>query len=101
LPWSCGRLVRVICLGLLSRRHRDRRVHLLPAPPHAPLRRFLLSLAFVYPFFNIIPSSATVPALFMVGVYSLPAVRHIEWEDFPTAFACFLGERAGAWMECE
>ena len=32
---------------------------------------FLLSLLFVYPFVAIIPDSATVPALFMVGVYSI------------------------------
>ena len=52
---------------------------------------FLLSLLFVWPFVQVIPDSATVPALLMVGVYSLKAVLSIDWEDFPTAFACFIG----------
>lgn len=51
---------------------------------------FLLSLLFVWPFVAIIPNSATVPALFMIGVYSIQSVKHINFDDFPTAFASFM-----------
>jgi len=50
---------------------------------------FLLSLLFVGPFVEIIPSSATTCALVMVGVYSLDGVRDINFDDPIDAFAAF------------
>jgi xanthine/uracil/vitamin C permease (AzgA family) len=38
----------------------------------------------------LIPNAAIFPALLMVGVYSIPAARDIDWADFPTAFAAFI-----------
>ena len=50
---------------------------------------FLLSLLFVGPFVEIIPSSATTCALVMVGVYSLDGVRDINFDDIIDQYAAF------------
>lgn len=51
---------------------------------------FFLSLLFVAPFVQIIPSAATTCALFMVGVYSLDGVRDIDFSDFSQSFPAFM-----------
>jgi adenine/guanine/hypoxanthine permease len=51
---------------------------------------FLLSLCFVAPFVLIIPDAATACALIIVGVYSMDAVKEIDWKDFNIAFSSFL-----------
>ncbi len=50
---------------------------------------FFLSL-FLAPFANIIPNSATAPALIIVGVLMMSAVRNIDWEDMGLAIPAFL-----------
>lgn len=50
---------------------------------------FALALFFC-PLFLAIPSSATAPALIIVGVMMMPAVRRIHWEDYCRAIPAFL-----------
>lgn len=50
---------------------------------------FLLSL-FIAPLAGVIPSSATAPALIVVGVLMMGAVRNIEWDDIGLALPAFL-----------
>lgn len=38
----------------------------------------------------MIPSAATAPALIIVGVSMMGAIKNIEWHDFEIAFPCFL-----------
>jgi AGZA family xanthine/uracil permease-like MFS transporter len=38
----------------------------------------------------IIPDAATAPALIVVGVLMMGAVKHIEWDDFGIAMPAFL-----------
>ena len=40
--------------------------------------------------FLAIPSAATAPALIIVGVMMMPAVRRIHWEDYCRAIPAFL-----------
>lgn len=42
---------------------------------------FLLSLAFIFPFVQIVPDAATTSALVMVGVHCLSCVRDIDFSD--------------------
>lgn len=50
---------------------------------------FLLSL-FLAPLAGVIPSSATAPALILVGVLMMAAVRNIEWDNMGLAIPAFL-----------
>ena len=50
---------------------------------------FALAL-FFSPLFLAIPSAATAPALIIVGVMMMPAVRRIHWEDYCRAIPAFL-----------
>lgn len=51
---------------------------------------FLLSLAFLLPFVQIIPDAATCCALVMVGIHSLTMVKDIDFSDFANTASCFL-----------
>lgn len=51
---------------------------------------FLLSVFVLSPFVSIIPDAATSPALVVVGVLMMGAVRHIKWDDFGIAMPAFL-----------
>ncbi|ARU61162.1 guanine permease [Tumebacillus avium] len=51
---------------------------------------FLLSVVLLAPFVQVIPDSATAPALIVVGVLMMSSVRHIEWDDFGIAMPAFL-----------
>ena len=46
--------------------------------------------AFLAPFTGVVPSSATAPALIIVGVYMLKNAAAIDWSDFEIALPCFL-----------
>ena len=46
--------------------------------------------SFLAPFTGVIPSSATAPALIIVGVYMLKGAASIDWSDFEIALPCFL-----------
>ena len=50
---------------------------------------FALAL-FFSPFFLSIPSAATAPALIVVGVMMMPAVKRIQWNDFAKSIPAFL-----------
>lgn len=50
---------------------------------------FALALFFC-PLFLAIPSAATAPALIIVGVMMMPAVKRIHWEDYRRAIPAFL-----------
>ncbi len=50
---------------------------------------FALAL-FFSPFFLSIPSAATAPALIVVGVMMMPAVKRIQWDDFAKSIPAFL-----------
>ncbi|WAH36652.1 NCS2 family permease [Alicyclobacillus dauci] len=50
---------------------------------------FLVAL-FLAPIAGVIPDSATAPALIIVGVLMMSAVRNIEWDDFNYALPAFL-----------
>ncbi|ACB85678.1 NCS2 family permease [Natranaerobius thermophilus] len=50
---------------------------------------FLLAL-FLAPFASMVPSEATAPALIIVGVLMIGAVRDIDFEDFTEAFPAFI-----------
>lgn len=50
---------------------------------------FLLAL-FLSPLAGVIPNSATAPALIIVGVLMMGAVRNIEWDDLGLAIPSFL-----------
>ncbi|GGJ09782.1 permease [Alicyclobacillus cellulosilyticus] len=50
---------------------------------------FLLSL-FLAPIAGIIPDQATAPALIIVGILMMSAVRHIEWDNMALAIPAFL-----------
>lgn len=50
---------------------------------------FLLSL-FIAPLALVIPSSATAPALIVVGVLMMGAVRNIDWDNLGLAVPAFL-----------
>lgn len=50
---------------------------------------FLLSI-FLSPLALVIPSSATAPALIIVGVLMMSAVTRIEWDNFGLALPAFL-----------
>ena len=50
---------------------------------------FVLAL-FFSPLFLAIPSAATAPALIIVGVMMMPAVKRIHWEDYCRAIPAFL-----------
>ena len=50
---------------------------------------FALAL-FFSPLFLAIPSAATAPALIIVGVMMIPAVKRIHWEDYCKAIPAFL-----------
>ena len=50
---------------------------------------FALAL-FFSPLFLAIPSAATAPALIIVGVMMMPAVKRIHWEDYCRAIPAFL-----------
>ena len=45
---------------------------------------------FFSPLFLAIPSAATAPALIIVGVMMMPAVKRIHWEDYRRAIPAFL-----------
>ena len=45
---------------------------------------------FFSPLFLAIPSAATAPALIIVGVMMMPAVKRIHWEDYCRAIPAFL-----------
>ena len=45
---------------------------------------------FFSPLFLAIPSAATAPALIIVGVMMIPAVKRIHWEDYCRAIPAFL-----------
>ena len=51
---------------------------------------FLLSLLFVAPFVNIIPSAATTCALVMVGVFCLATIVEVDFNDFSEQMTAFL-----------
>ena len=38
----------------------------------------------------MIPSAATAPALIIVGVSMMGAIKNIDWHDFEIALPCFL-----------
>jgi Permeases len=50
---------------------------------------FALAL-FFSPLFLAIPSAATAPALIIVGVMMMPAVKNIHWDDYCKAIPAFL-----------
>lgn len=50
---------------------------------------FLLSL-FLAPLALVVPSSATAPALIVVGVLMMSAVRNVEWDNLGIALPAFL-----------
>jgi len=50
---------------------------------------FALAL-FFSPLFLSIPSAATAPALIIVGVMMMPAIKRIHWEDYRRAIPAFL-----------
>ena len=50
---------------------------------------FALAL-FFSPLFLSIPSAATAPALIIVGVMMMPAIKRIHWEDYCKAIPAFL-----------
>jgi AGZA family xanthine/uracil permease-like MFS transporter len=50
---------------------------------------FALAL-FFSPLFLAIPSAATAPALIIVGVMMMPAIKRIHWEDYRRAIPAFL-----------
>ena len=50
---------------------------------------FALAL-FFSPLFLAIPSAATAPALIIVGVMMMPAIKRIHWEDYCRAIPAFL-----------
>ena len=50
---------------------------------------FALAL-FFSPLFLAIPSAATAPALIIVGVMMMPAIKRIHWEDYCKAIPAFL-----------
>ncbi|MBX5436389.1 MAG: NCS2 family permease [Alicyclobacillaceae bacterium] len=50
---------------------------------------FLLSL-FIAPLAGVVPASATAPALIIVGVLMIGAVRNIEWDNMGLAVPAFL-----------
>ena len=50
---------------------------------------FALAL-FFSPLFLAIPAAATAPALIIVGVMMMPAVKRIHWEDYSRAIPAFL-----------
>lgn len=50
---------------------------------------FLLSI-FLAPLALVIPASATAPALIIVGVLMMSAVKNIEWDNFGMALPAFL-----------
>ena len=45
---------------------------------------------FFSPLFLAIPSAATAPALIIVGVMMMPAIKRIHWEDYCKAIPAFL-----------
>ena len=45
---------------------------------------------FFSPLFLTIPSAATAPALIIVGVMMMPAIKRIHWEDYCKAIPAFL-----------
>ena len=49
---------------------------------------FLLSM-FLAPVASIVPSSATAPALVIVGVLMMSSFMDVKWSDFDVAFPCF------------
>lgn len=50
---------------------------------------FLLAL-FLAPFFLCIPSAATAPALFIVGVMMMHDIRKVDFHDYANAIPCFV-----------
>ena len=50
---------------------------------------FALAL-FFSPIFLSIPSAATAPALFIVGVMMMPSVKRIHWEDYCKSIPAFM-----------
>lgn len=50
---------------------------------------FVLAM-FFSPLFLAIPSAATAPALIIVGVMMMPAIKRIHWEDYCKAIPAFL-----------
>ena len=50
---------------------------------------FVLAL-FFSPLFLSIPSAATAPALIIVGVMMMPAIKRIHWDDYCKAIPAFL-----------
>lgn len=50
---------------------------------------FMLAL-FFSPLFLSIPAAATAPALIIVGVMMMPAVKRIHWEDYCKAIPAFM-----------
>lgn len=50
---------------------------------------FLCALVLA-PFFKLIPDAATAPALIMVGVLMVSAIKDIDWEDFSESLPAFL-----------
>ena len=50
---------------------------------------FVLAM-FFSPLFLAIPSAATAPALIIVGVMMMPAIKRIHWEDYCRAIPAFL-----------
>ena len=50
---------------------------------------FALSLFFA-PIFTIVPSSATAPALIIVGLFMMSSVKKIDFDDFTEAIPAFL-----------
>ena len=50
---------------------------------------FVLAL-FFSPLFLAIPSAATAPALVVVGVFMMPAISNIHWDNYCNAIPAFL-----------
>ena len=50
---------------------------------------FALAL-FLSPIFLSIPSAATAPALFIVGVMMMPSIKRIHWEDYCKSIPAFM-----------
>ena len=50
---------------------------------------FLLSLVFA-PLFGMVPGAATAPALILVGLFMMSAVKDIEFDDFTEGIPAFL-----------
>lgn len=50
---------------------------------------FILAM-FFSPLFLAIPSAATAPALIIVGVMMMPAIKRIHWDDYCKAIPAFL-----------